>query len=485
MPTRAPLAFVALLAVAARAQDEEMDRLKAAVIQVFVVSQPEDFSLPWQRPQPQRATGSAFFIGENMLMTNAHVVSDAKNLLVKRADRPERLQARVLHVGHDCDLAVVTVDDPTFFEGMRVLEFGGLPKLRSTVDAVGYPMGGARISITSGVVSRIETRPYAHSRADSHLAVQIDAAINPGNSGGPVMQDGKVVGVAFQGQVFGQNIGYMIPMPVIRHFLDDVRDGHYDGYPELGVYDGKLENDALREYLGVPAGAKGVVVLKATPAASCEGLLQRNDVLHAIDGIPIENDGTVKIDGEFLEFTYIVENKQVGEKVSLSVRRDGKVYDLDVPLKTWAAPMSGRILYDRRAEYYVDGGYLFVPLTINYLMRRGNEELFYYLNQWYSTIAGPGETRRQLVVLSRVLPHPSTAYRPYNNAIVATVDGTPPRDFKHFLEMMQGGAGGRVKIEFEGVNPSPLVLDRKRVAQFNQDILLKYGVTEDRYVEGN
>jgi S1-C subfamily serine protease len=473
-----------LLAASARAQDDEMERLKAAVIQVFVVSQPEDYSMPWQRPQPQRSGGSAFFIGGTMFMTNAHVVSDAKNLLVKRADRPERVEARVLFAGHDCDLAVLTVDDERFFHGMRPLDFGGLPKLRSTVAAVGYPVGGTRISITEGVVSRIENRPYAHTRADSHLAVQIDAAINPGNSGGPVLQDGKVVGVAFQGQMFGQNIGYMIPMTVIRHFLDDIADGRYDGYPELGIYDGKLESEALRAYLGVPSGATGIVVLAPTPYASCEGLLRRNDVVHAIDGIPIENDGTIKVDGEFLEYTHVVEGKQVGEKVTLAVRRDGRVVDIVVPLRAWGARMSGRILYDRRAEYLVDGGYVFVPLTMNYLMRRGSEELFYYINQWYATIASPEEKREQLVVLSRVLPHPSTTHRNYNNAVVASVDGTPPRDFRHFAQLIGGGGGGRVKIDFEGVNVPPLVLDRRRIAQAHAAILKSAGIAEDRYVEG-
>ncbi|MEZ5431637.1 MAG: serine protease [Verrucomicrobiales bacterium] len=82
---------------------------------------------------------------------------------------------------------------------MTPLEIGGIPKLNTTVTAVGYPIGGDRISVTRGVVSRIDFRPYSHSAVDNHLTIQVDAAINPGNSGGPVLQDNKVVRVAFQG----------------------------------------------------------------------------------------------------------------------------------------------------------------------------------------------------------------------------------------------------------------------------------------------
>ena len=77
--------------------------------------------------------------------------------------------------------------------------FRGIPELESTVSAYGYPIGGERMSVTTGIVSRIDFQLYTHSSIDQHLAIQISAQINPGNSGGPVMLNGKVVGVAFQG----------------------------------------------------------------------------------------------------------------------------------------------------------------------------------------------------------------------------------------------------------------------------------------------
>ena len=474
-----------VLAAPALAGPKELEKLRASVVQVFVVSQPEDYARPWQRPSARGSSGTAFFIGDKKLLTNAHVISDARVLRVKRADRVKQYDARVLFAGHDCDLAILTVDDATFFEGMEPLRIGNRPDMQSSVKTVGYPMGGAKLSITEGVVSRIEVQTYSHTGADSHLAIQIDAAINPGNSGGPVIQAGKVVGVAFQGQSFAQNIGYMIPPSVIRHFLEDIDDGTYHGYPELGVYTSKLENENLREYLGVPAKETGVIVLKPMPYASCVGHLRKNDVLHKIDGHPIENDGTVKIGGEFFEFTHIVESKQIRDTVTLTVRRDGKVIDVPIPLKRWEARMSPAIAYDRRPEYLVLGGYLFVPVTTNYLMRtRNSEELSYYYQEYYRMVAVEGKTREQLVLLSRVLPHPSTRYQRYQNAIVAKVDGTEPKDFKHFVSLIEKAKGNLVKIDFEGVNTSSLILDRKRLAEVHERICKDYGITESRYVKG-
>ena len=134
------------------------------------------------------------------------------------------IRPRCSFVAHDCDLALLDVAAPNFFKDMVPLTFGGIPELESTVSAYGYPIGGERMSVTTGIVSRIDFQLYTHSSIDSHLAIQISAQINPGNSGGPVMQNGKVVGVAFQGYSgdVAQGVAYMIPTPVIQRFLKDI-----------------------------------------------------------------------------------------------------------------------------------------------------------------------------------------------------------------------------------------------------------------------
>ena len=118
--------------------------------------------------------------------------------------------SQVLAVGTECDIAMLTVADPAFWEGLRPVNFGRLPRLQEQVTVIGFPIGGDTMSVTSGVVSRIEVTSYVHGSTEL-LGVQIDAAINSGNSGGPVFnRAGECVGIAFQsmaGSGDAENIG--------------------------------------------------------------------------------------------------------------------------------------------------------------------------------------------------------------------------------------------------------------------------------------
>ncbi len=173
-----------------------LPRMEKSLVMIRSVSQAIDPATPWKNRSMSQGIGTGFIIEGHRILTNAHNVSDVKYVEVKKQDQAQRWPAIVMYVAHDCDLAMLTVLDKAFFEGTLPLELGELPENHSTVQTYGFPVGGRQISVTEGVVSRVEHDVYSHTQADSHLVVQTDAAINPGNSGGPVMQDGKVVGVA-------------------------------------------------------------------------------------------------------------------------------------------------------------------------------------------------------------------------------------------------------------------------------------------------
>src|SRR5204863_3837544 len=129
---------------------------------------------------------------------------------------------------------------------------------------------------TEGVVSRIEVQRYSHSQRHL-LAVTVDAAINAGNSGGPVFGDGKVVGIAFQKLTGVDNIGEMVPPPIIRAFLDGVDLGKQPEIPALGITTQNLENPLLRKRLGLHTNERGVVVLHVDYGGSAEGIPEPSD----------------------------------------------------------------------------------------------------------------------------------------------------------------------------------------------------------------
>ena len=228
------LLVLAIPALVAQTPSLPSDVYKS-VLRIEVATQVPDYETPWNSGRFSGGIGTGFLIGKNKILTNAHVVSNGRRVLVTVYGSPKKYPAKVEYIAHDCDLALLSVEDFKDFESFPTFEFGDVPSLESQVRVIGYPVGGDRLSVTRGVVSRIDFQPYSHSRADSHLVVQIDAAINPGNSGGPVVQDDKVVGVAFQGLRQADNTGYIIPTPVIRRFLKDIEDGKYDHYADLGV----------------------------------------------------------------------------------------------------------------------------------------------------------------------------------------------------------------------------------------------------------
>ena len=180
-----------------------------SIIKIYSTSSTTNYISPWQNKPLKDITGSGFIINNNLILTNAHVIADTKFIMVRKYGSPDRYRARVISVGHECDLALLSVDDTEFFKDVQHLEFGNVPHLEEEVSVIGYPTGGDNISVTRGVVSRVEPQQYAHG-VTTLLAIQIDAAINPGNSGGPALQEGKVIGVAFQNLTNAENIGFIV-----------------------------------------------------------------------------------------------------------------------------------------------------------------------------------------------------------------------------------------------------------------------------------
>src|SRR5438034_8806044 len=344
-------------------------RVQKSLVRITATWVEPDYKAPWNAGALQRGVGAGFVISGNRILTNAHVVANSRYLIVERESDPNKYPATVQFIANDCDLALITVSAPDFFKNMIPLKFGGIPALESTVSAYGYPIGGERMSVTTGIVSRIDFQLYPHSSVDQHLAIQISAQINPGNSGGPVMQDAKVVGVAFQGYSgdVAQGVAYMIPTPVINRFLKDIKNGHYDEYPDLAITYAKLQNPAERKFLGLKDDDRGVLVSSVVAAGPSDGILRSGDVLLAVDGHPIASDASVELEGERAQFEEVVERKFKGDSVKFDILRDKQPTTVTIKLyKPWPYSIQGHS-YDVRPRYVLYGGLLFQPLNIDML----------------------------------------------------------------------------------------------------------------------
>ena len=307
--------MIALLLPAIPPASASITKTKTAIVKIFVTAQTENYLLPWQSFRPQMSSGTGFIINRKHILTNAHVVSNARHIELQKSNDARRYAARVAYAGHDCDLAVLEVADDEFFDGTTPLKISNtIPQLDNEVLVMGFPMGGDRISLTRGVVSRIDYSTYSHSGVDEHLVLQVDAAINPGNSGGPILFNKRVVAVAFQGLRQGDNIGYGIPTPVIRHFLEDIEDGTYHGYPELGVRFLPLQNVGLRDARNFGENQTGILAYYIDPFGAASGHIEEGDIMMSIDGYDIANDATVSLDGNQVLFAELLEAQTVGRQ---------------------------------------------------------------------------------------------------------------------------------------------------------------------------
>jgi len=469
------LLFLFLLPDGLRAASPEL--IRQSLVRIQTVSQDPDYVTPWNTGTIGQGIGAGFVISGNRILTNAHVVSNARKIWITREGDPNRYVAKILHIAHDSDLAVLRPLNTEFFQGMRALEFNGLPEIESTVMVYGYPIGGDRASVTRGIVSRVDFQEYSHSGADSHLVIQIDAAINPGNSGGPVVQDGKVVGVAFQGYSgdVAQNTGYMIPTPVIKRFLKDIEDGHYDHYVDLAITTFPLYNPAARHALGLPDDGQGVMVSSVYGGGSSDGIVKPRDVILSIDGHAVASDGSVQMEGSNVELAEIIERKFKGDTAKLEVIREGKPLTLSVPL---TSPFPFNIYanaYDVKPRYVVFGGLVFQPLDQNFVTdnQLGNSRTSYTFTHFLQDALY--KDRPELVILSRILSDPVNAYAAeFQQAMVDTINGHKINSLDDVAKAFAEPAKTYV-IEFVGAG-RPLVLEAKAVAAARARILSRYGV---------
>lgn len=453
------------------------------VVKVEADSIDYNYRMPWQTGNYESGIGSAFLIGKKTFLTNAHVVSNALRIYISQHGSSRKIPAKVKFIAHDCDLALLEVDDFSEFEELPYFELSQeLPKLEDEVRAIGYPVGGDRLSVTRGVVSRIDFTVYSHPKNAQHLTLQIDAAINPGNSGGPVLRGNKVIGVAFQGRRDAQATGYVIPAPVIQRFLKDIRDGHYDNYVNVGAQLFDIVNPSMRKALQLPDNEKGVLVGDVAKGSSADGILKQGDVILSVEGYDVDSSGMVELDGETVRVNELTERSFKGDILHMNVLRDGKAVDVEVSLKP---PTGDRILeeeYDKQPRYVIYGGLVFQPLQRNVLAAHEIPVSDVALELRDFTAKGGSLEKDDVVLITSVLDDEINSKLPdvSNNRIVEKVNGVPIKGLSHLYELLYKTPSDSPFVTIDLKNTKrPIVFDKKDIEPANERIAAQYGIHQN------
>lgn len=452
------------------AEHKDLQNSLKGIVQVFLQAVEPNFTEPWTKSLPESSSGSGFVIDVKLrlIITNAHCVDYHRTILLRKHGDHTQYEARLLAISHQVDLAILTVEDEKFWLNAEAVTFGDHVRMQQVVDIVGYPIGGDTVSISRGVVSRIDWIPYAQSGGEGQICVQVDAAINPGNSGGPALCNGKVVGVAFQGMSSEEaaNVGYIIPITIMKRVLADfkasatkmgIRIIGYAPPSELssgnlddliaGIEDANLndsdpvkvmkwppakrrngalvtlqsfgrfavkyqtaENPYFRKYVKLPEDLDGVVIRSVLKLSNLYNVFQPNDVLVAIDGKSVGNEGKIynELYSTTMDLQYAISGKLVGESIDFTICRNGEL----IEIKSQAENPARRvplICKDPSVSYVMFCGLVFSPLAAdseiteeplaNLLIAKEAETLLLARGRKFT------KKGQQCVILTSLLPH--------------------------------------------------------------------------------
>jgi S1-C subfamily serine protease len=461
---------------------EEVPDVANAVVKVFSTMRYPDVLRPWSKQQPTEVSGTGVVIDNKRILTNAHVVLYASQVQIQANQAGDKIAATVEFVAPGIDLAVLKLEDQSFFDTHPPIKrTSKVGQIKDAVLAYGFPTGGASLSITKGIVSRIEFTPYSHSV--SGLRIQIDAAINPGNSGGPAVVGDRMIGLVFSALNGAQNIGYIIPNEEIELFLQDIADGHYDGKPALFDELQTLENPALRSYLKLDSSVHGMVVRR--PYTGTPGNpLKEWDVITKIGDTAIDDQGMVHVGGDLrVGFRYLIQKVASNGSVPLTIVRSGQSMRVN-ERTTIERPMLIPDLKGNYPSYFIYGPVVFSSATatlINSLAQ--NAQTLGYLAVIGNPLmtqrgAMPTTAREELVVVtSPYFPHRlSTGYSSALSRVLESVNGTPIRSLKHLVAVLRDLKDDYVVFKFEQLGDEALVFPRKAMVESTEEILNDNGV---------
>lgn len=472
--------LLAFWAAASRAEAPETTlHVEDSVVKVFSTIRQPDPAKPWTKQSPQEATGTGVIIEGHRILTNAHVVLYASQVQVQANQSGDKISATVEAVAPGIDLAVLKLDDNAFFDGHPPLKRANvLPEVKDAVMAYGFPTGGTSLSITKGIVSRIEFTSYNYPV--SGLRIQIDAAINPGNSGGPAVAGDKMIGLAFSTLNGAQNIGYIIPCEEIELFLKDIADGHYDGKPALFDQLQTLENPSLRAFLKLDKSAQGIVVHEPFQLAQ-PNPLKEWDVITRIGDTPIDDQGMVKVGANLrLRFQYLVQKVAKQGMVPLTVLREGKPLNLQIPVPS-NRPMLIPDLQGAYPSYFVYGPLVFSNATAQFAS--GNNHLMGMLLFYGSPLAtrrgqGPAFPGEELVIVaSPFFPHKlAQGYSNPMAEVVKSINGIPIKNLRHLVQILRDLKDEFVELAFAREGTESMIFPRKDMLAATDDILTDNGI---------
>lgn len=454
-----------------------------SLLKVNVTYQSYNQRIPWQKEGAGGRRGLGVVLEENKILVTAQMVADATYIELELPDSGQKIPARVLAVDYEANLALLVSNaaerDKAFFAGLSPMSLDTSARIGDML--VVWQTGRVGDLIVTPVrISKVVNQPYVVENA-SFIVYEAQGIIrSEANSFTlPVAKGGRLAGLLLRYDSKNQ-LATLLPAPIIEHFLKDVEDGKYDGFPSLGIEFQITLDEQFRDYLGMKTDTPGVYVSSVTKGASAEKAgLKKGDILTAINGVKIDARGDYQ-DSMYgpLSISHIIRGRAfVGDEVEMSVLRDGKEVKLTGKL---ARKLPDDYLvkpyeFDKGPKYLLHGGLLMQELTRPYLNTFGGEQQGGAILR-LARIAGSPEQyekegRKRVVFLAAVLPTAGTqGYERLSGQIVNEVNGVKITRLEDVAEAFKKPAKGLHEVKLDQF-PFVIYLDAAKADQDNQALM--------------
>lgn len=296
------------------------------------------FDTPRRRSLEPQNIGSGFVVSnDGFIVTNKHVVSEQGAIYTVITQNDKKFTIEKIYRDPLNDIAIIKVNPSQNGESLKPLPLGDSSKLQvgQLVIAIGTPLGEFNNSVTTGVVSGLGRGIVAGSVYEGFVeqidnVIQTDAAINPGNSGGPLLSSsGQVIGVNTAVSQSGQNIGFALPINVVKDSLKNFNESGQFNRPYLGVSYQMVSRDVSLSN-NIPEGAYIRNVIEGS--AADKATIREGDVITSIDG--------AKLRVGKLELASVIGKKKVGDTLTLTIWREEEesIRTFDTKATLQAAP---------------------------------------------------------------------------------------------------------------------------------------------------
>ena len=460
---------------------------ESSILRVNSTNQAYDFFQPWLKKSPISRRGVGVLVQGGRVLVTAELVMNSNFVELEKATTAEKSSATVERVDYDCNLALLRPNDPAFLEGTKPLALEKSLRVGSEATVLQVETNG-EIAQTIGEITSISVGTYPLENLGLLLyKLRVPLQQRDGSFTLPAVSDGRLVGLVMRFDARSQSAD-LISTPVIRHFLESPAKARF---PRMGIAFSSLRDPQFRRFIGLTEPG-GVYVNEVSPHGSAaEAGIKKGDVILALDGRPIDQDGNYE-DPNFgrVLFSHLTNTvAKSGTEVIFTLFRSGKLMKL--PAKMQAPDRSHVVseaqLADQPPNYVVLGGLVFLELSRPYLQEWGNDwintapkRLVYY-DAFQNELP---EGRGKIVILDQVLPVSETlGYEAIRSLVVTQVNGRPVRSLVDVAEAAKKPLKGFHKIEFEE-DPKTIFLDAAAVEAHQKALIEQYSLPALQRLKG-